>query len=93
MREDYPIPEPIIWNKNLSDYAALLEIRQYSVNEWTPAKDGRGKAEAVIIQFDLGKDLDGISFIIRLKSRAKINRLITILGQYRDRVWPEGAER
>ena len=85
---EYPIPESKWSGKNMRDFPALWPVQQYSVAEWTPEDDGKGKPEAVAIQFDLGRDLDGMSFYIRLKSRAEVNRMIALLGQYRERVWP-----
>ena len=82
-----PIGEPKFSGKNLRDFPALWPISSYSVAEWTPQDDGKGKAEAVALTFDLGRDLDGLTFYIRLKSKAEVNRLITLLGQYRDMVW------
>lgn len=83
----HPIPEPEFSGKNLRDIPMFLEVQAYHVAEWTPEPDGKGKPEAVIMQFDLGKAFDGVSFGVRLKSRNEVNRLIAILGQYRDSVW------
>ena len=85
----YPIPPPEFSGKNLRDMAAFLEVQSYGVAEWTPQDDGEGKPEAVLLHFDLGKALDGVTFAVRLKSRAEVQRLITMLGQYRDQVWPQ----
>ena len=74
--------------KNLRDFPALWEITQYHVAEWVPGDNGIGKPEAVALQFDLGRDLDGVSFYIRLKSRRSVDQLVRLLTQYRDRVWP-----
>lgn len=84
----HPIPEPEFSGKNLRDQPMFLEVQSYGVAEWTPEDDGKGKPEAVILHFDMGKALDGVSFGVRLKSRGEVQRLITMLGQYRDQVWP-----
>jgi hypothetical protein len=85
---DLPIPEPKFSGKNLSEFPVLFEIAGYSVGEWTAERDGKGKPEAVALSFDLGRALDGVTFLIRLKSKAEADRLILLLAQYRDMVWP-----
>jgi len=75
--------------KNLRDFPALFELLQYHVAEWVPGDDGIGKPEAVAIQFDLGREFDGVSFMFRLKSRRAVNEFMQLLAQYRDRVWGE----
>lgn len=78
----YHIGDPKFIGKNLRDFPALFQVQQYSVCEWCPQDNGQGKPEAVAIQFDLGRDMDGISFYIRLKSKKEVQRLQTLLGQY-----------
>jgi hypothetical protein len=73
--------------KNLRDYPALFELSQYQVAEWVPGDNGIGKPEAVALQFDLGREFDGVSFMFRFKSRRAVNELMQLLAQYRDRVW------
>lgn len=89
MSDAYPIPGPKFNGKNLRDYPALFQVQQYRVAEWMPQDNGQGKTEAVVIQFDLGQDMDGISFFIRLKSKKEVQRLQTLLGQYAAMVWPK----
>ena len=91
MSEGYPIGDPKFIGKNLRDYPALFQVQQYSVCEWTPQDNGQGKPEAVAIQFDLGQDMDGISFYIRLKSKKEVKRMQTLLGQYAAMVWPKAG--
>lgn len=87
MSNTHPIPEPSFSGKNMRDMAGFLEVASYGVAEWTPEDNGQGKPEAVILHFDLGKALDGVSLGIRLKSKGEANRLIKMLEQYRDQVW------
>lgn len=75
--------------KNLRDFPMLFELSEYHVAEWVPGDNGIGKPEAVVIQFNLGKEFDGVSFMIRFKSRRAVNEMIELLAQYRDRVWSE----
>lgn len=75
--------------KNLRDYPMLFELSQYTVAEWVPGDNGIGTPEAVAIQFDLGGEHDGVSFMFRLKSRRAANELMQLIAQYRDRVWGE----
>lgn len=87
-QDRYQIPPTKFSGKNMSDYAALFEVESYGVGQWTPEPDGKGTPEALILHFDLGRQLQGVTFAIRLKSKAEVNRLIEILQLHRDEVWP-----
>lgn len=88
---EYEIPDSEFSGKNLSDYEAFFEVKEYGVGEWTPQRDGKGKPEALILHFDVELNLGKshiVTFGIRLKSRQETQRLIAILQRHCDSVWP-----
>jgi hypothetical protein len=88
-RKAHPIPPPEPNPRNLEDIPVKLPVRGYSVCEWTPEKDGKGKVEQVHLVLHLAGSLDGAEVIMRIKSRLEINRLIQVLERHRDGVWPQ----
>lgn len=65
----------------------------YSVCAWSPDPvPGRSPPEAVafVVEADFGSGVLG-DIVIRVKSRAEMDRLITLLGTYAQEVWPEEA--
>ena len=83
----HPVPDEEFLGENLEDLN-VIACDAYSVCEWTPEKDGRGKPEMVCFVLHLGADLDGAQVVVRIKSRPEANRLINILRRHRDGVWP-----
>ena len=61
----------------------------YGVAEWHPSDDGSGRPEAILFRLLLAGPLDGGEVILRIKSRAEVNRMIGILQRHRDGVWNE----
>lgn len=59
----------------------------YDVGAWCPTPDGSGKPEAVAMSIHVD---GGLEVLLRLKSRAEVNRLVAVLLRHADDVWPEG---
>lgn len=83
-----PIPEEKFSGKNLDEVPLLLECNGYGVYEWVPGKNGEGKPEAVCLTMLLTGALDGGQVVLTVKTRAEMNRLVHLLSEYRDKVWP-----
>lgn len=86
-----PIPEPEFLGRALMDMRPAMDVTQYDVAEWCSTQDGSGPPEHVHLRFTLA-DLPA-DFVIRFKSAAELDRLIALLSQYRQRVWPQHDER
>lgn len=69
----------------------VLEIEEYSINEWCPTPDGTGPAEQVHVLFKL-KGLKP-QFVLRFKTRQAIEDFATILLGHADGVWPEDEQK
>ena len=82
--ETHPLPESEFDGKPI--YAP--KIKSYGVASWCPTPDGSGKPEAVAIHVDLEEG--NLSFLVRLKSRGEVNRMVAMLLRHADDVWPEG---
>jgi hypothetical protein len=69
---------------------AILEIEEYSVNNWHPLADGKGLPTQVHLVFKLRGIAEPL--VLRLKSARAADQLIAILERHRNDVWPTPAE-
>lgn len=83
--ETHPVPPDEFHGKPIF----APKVKSYGVGSWCPTLDGSGKAEAVVFHVNFE---NGMSVIIRLKSRAEVNRTIAMLMRHADDVWPESKE-
>lgn len=81
------IPDPTDPVKNL-DESPHLALDGYSIAEWGPERDGKGKPTQVHLVLEV-KEL-GVSFVIRFKSADAVDRHIAALLRHRSNVF--GAE-
>lgn len=92
----YRIPPPTRVNMNLDEQPGIrLEVTEFGVAEWTPARDGQGKPEAVSLHFTVAHPADPsrppIIFDMRVKSPERMDQIIALLRQYQLMVWPDHA--
>ena len=76
--------------RNLADIPHI-PLDSYSVNEWTPERDGLGKTTEVHIIFDVREP--PFAFVMALKSPRAVNELIGILARHRNSVWPDSKDK
>ena len=84
----HPVPPPHDGPvRALKDVPMFIPANGYGVAEWHPSPDGSGRPEALLLRLLLAGPLDGGEVIMRIKSRAEVNRLIAVLERHRDGVW------
>ena len=99
----HPIPDTKTAVSNLRDYV-FLPLEGYTVSQWHPLPDGKGRPEAIVLQLAttvewlakttyalINKNPNPkmrVDMVLRIKSREEANRLINILTTHADEVWP-----
>jgi hypothetical protein len=86
-RKKRPLPPHNRVPRNLDEGRRVMEITSYTVASWTPERDGKGKAEAVMLAFEI----NGIpfDFAVRLKNPAAVDELVEALQRSKFDVWPD----
>lgn len=82
------IPDAEFLGENLDERPTFF-FDGYTVAEWTPERDGKGKPEEVcfVLPVDMGDVV--VHMILRLKTRVAVDKLIACLARHRDSVFPQ----
>lgn len=84
------LPDETFSGQNVDEGGPIVEIAGYSITEWTPERDGKGKPEMVFLALDIPILLP-IQLVMRFKGPIEITRMIEGLIRHRDGVWPKDA--
>jgi hypothetical protein len=90
---------PIVTNvENLDESDIMfLPCEGYTVSEWHPERDGRGKPTAIVLRMPLAmigplKGMPPVEVCLRIKSADSVDELIATLMRHRNSVWGGGGE-
>jgi len=72
-------------NRNVDEL--IFPIDTYDVGAWTPERDGKGKCTQVHITLR-GRGIER-PFVVRIKSRERLDSFINLLKEYGDIVWTQ----
>jgi hypothetical protein len=90
MKEPPELPPIETHVENVDESGAFIPCEGYSICEWHPERDGKGKPTAVVLRLPVElPDLPRFEFALRLKSADAVNTLIKALARHRLSVWGE----
>ena len=81
------MPDKVTHHQNTNCNELVFPIESYTVAAWTPERDGKGTCTEVHVELR-GRGMER-PFVLRLKSRERVQNFIDLLTEYRDIVWPK----